>query len=124
MSRSHALLHCPNARLAAARTEAWEGRDPRSVWVLLSNPRWERRLLRFLEMSGVGRVMAGGRDRRGWRPCRSHGRVDSVGSGGNGKLIVSLVFLHLVKGDSLTPRASAHSAPLRAEDIYLVFSLY
>jgi len=25
--------------------------------VLLDNPRWERRLLRFLELSGVGRVI-------------------------------------------------------------------
>jgi hypothetical protein len=27
MTRSHALLHCPNATLAAARVEAWEGRS-------------------------------------------------------------------------------------------------
>jgi hypothetical protein len=30
MTRSHALLHCPNATLAAARVEAWEGRNPGS----------------------------------------------------------------------------------------------
>jgi hypothetical protein len=30
--------------------------------VLLSNPRWERRLLRFVELSGVGRVMEDGAD--------------------------------------------------------------
>jgi hypothetical protein len=29
-------------------------KDPGSVRVLLSNPRWERRLLRSLELSGVG----------------------------------------------------------------------
>jgi hypothetical protein len=54
MTRSLVLLHCPNARLAAARMEAW---DPGGVRVLLSNPRWESRLLRFLELSEVGRVM-------------------------------------------------------------------
>jgi hypothetical protein len=34
--------------------------DPGSVRVLLSNPRWERRLVKFLELSGVGRRMADG----------------------------------------------------------------
>jgi hypothetical protein len=43
MTRSHALLHCPNATLAAARVEAWEGRNPGGIRVLLSNPRWESR---------------------------------------------------------------------------------
>jgi len=61
MSRSHVLLH-PSARLAAARTEAWEGRDPKSIRVLLVSPRWERRLLKFLELSGAGRVVADGTD--------------------------------------------------------------
>jgi hypothetical protein len=62
MTRSHALLHCPNATLAAAGVEAWEGRNPGGVRVLLSNPRWESRLLRFLELSGVGRFVEGGVD--------------------------------------------------------------
>jgi hypothetical protein len=31
MTRSHALLHCSNATLVAARAEAWDGRDPGSV---------------------------------------------------------------------------------------------
>jgi hypothetical protein len=30
------------------------------VRVILTNPRWERRLLRFLELSGVERVVADG----------------------------------------------------------------
>jgi hypothetical protein len=38
MSRSHVLLHCPNAKLKAAREEAWEGKDPGGARVLLSNP--------------------------------------------------------------------------------------
>jgi ribonuclease HI len=58
-TRSHALLHCPNATLVAARAEAWDGRDPGSVRVLLSNPRWEGRFLRFLEISGMGRTVDG-----------------------------------------------------------------
>ena len=62
MSRSHALLHCPNPRLAAARTEAWGSNKPSGVRALLSNPRWERRLLIFLERSGVSRVVTGDRD--------------------------------------------------------------
>jgi len=59
MTRFHALLHCPNATLAAARVEAWEGRNPRGIRTLLSDPRWEGRLLRFLELSGVGRCVEG-----------------------------------------------------------------
>ena len=30
-----------------------------SIRVLLNNPRWERRLLRFLELSEVGRLVEG-----------------------------------------------------------------
>jgi hypothetical protein len=62
MTWPHVLLHCPNGEIQAAREEAWEGKDPRSVRVLLSNPRWERWLLRFLELSGVWRAMEDGVD--------------------------------------------------------------
>jgi hypothetical protein len=55
MTRSHVLLHCSNAKLQTARTEAWEGKHPGGVRVLLANPRWERRFVKFLELSGVGR---------------------------------------------------------------------
>jgi hypothetical protein len=65
MTRSHVLLHCPNTKIRAARVEAWEGKGPGCVRVLLSNPRWEKRLLRFLELSGVGRVMDDGVDEEG-----------------------------------------------------------
>jgi hypothetical protein len=42
--------------------------------MLLASPRWEKRLLRFLELSGVGRIMENGKDdeevraavRNGW----------------------------------------------------------
>ena len=40
MTRSHTLLHCTNGNLRAARAEAWEGKDPGSIRVLLNNPRW------------------------------------------------------------------------------------
>ena len=62
MSRSHTLLHCKNPKLATARREAWEGKNPGGVRVLLANPRWERRFVRFLELSGVGRTMKDGTD--------------------------------------------------------------
>jgi len=62
MTRSHVLLHCRGGRVGGARVEAWEGKNPGSIKVLLSNPRWEHRLLRFLELSGVGRVVEDGRD--------------------------------------------------------------
>jgi hypothetical protein len=60
MAQSHVLLHCQNTRPVAATMEAWEGRDPGGVCVHLAKPRWERRLLRFLELSVVGRVVADG----------------------------------------------------------------
>ena len=62
MIQSHVLLHCRNPKLVAARLEAWEGKDPRGVRVLLANPRWEGRFVRFLELPGMGRTMADGTD--------------------------------------------------------------
>jgi hypothetical protein len=55
----------PPYRLQAARVKAWEGKNPGVVRVLLANPRWERRFAKFLELSGVGRVMADGTDEDG-----------------------------------------------------------
>jgi hypothetical protein len=55
MTRSHVLLHCPNANLRTAREKPWEGKTPGGVRVLLANPRWERWFAKFLELSGVGR---------------------------------------------------------------------
>ena len=37
--------------------EAWEGKNLGSIRVLLMNPRWERRLLHFLKLSEVGRLV-------------------------------------------------------------------
>jgi hypothetical protein len=59
MTRSHVLLYCNGDRLAAARQEAWEGRRPTNIRALLADPRWEPRLLRFLELSGVGKIVDG-----------------------------------------------------------------
>jgi hypothetical protein len=56
---------CLNAKLREARAEGWEGKDPGGVRVLFANPRWERRFTKFLELSGVGRVMADGTDEDG-----------------------------------------------------------
>ena len=59
MAGSHALLHCGDA---GARRVAWEGDEPGSLRVLLMSPGWESRLLRFLELSGVDRVVENGED--------------------------------------------------------------
>ena len=40
--------------------------------MLLASPRWERRFVRFLELSGVGRVMADGSDEE----CAHAARMD------------------------------------------------
>jgi hypothetical protein len=42
--------------------EAWEGKNPGGVRVLLSNTQWESRLLELLELSGVGRIVEDGAD--------------------------------------------------------------
>jgi len=75
MSRSHMLLHCPDASLASARAEVWEGKNPGGVRVLLANPRWERRLLKFLQLSSVGRVMGDGVDEDAARAERLDGWI-------------------------------------------------
>jgi hypothetical protein len=62
MTRAHVLMNCRNPQVAAARAEAWEGKHPGSVWRLLADPRWEKRFVRFLELSGVGRTLADGTD--------------------------------------------------------------
>jgi len=92
MTRSHVLLHCRNHRLGTARPEAWEGKNPRGVRVLLANPRWERRFVRFLELSGVGRTMADGTDEESacavrmdeWIAWELRGARDGIARKGNG----------------------------------------
>jgi hypothetical protein len=81
MTRSHVLLHCSNARIVAARQEALGNTHTGSIRVLLSYPCWEKRLLNFLDLSGVGRIM--GRRRN---PSHEDGRVDYLGcEGGHGQ---------------------------------------
>jgi hypothetical protein len=65
MTGSHVLFYCPNTKLQAAREKASEGKAPGGLRVPLANPRWERRLVKFLELLGVGRVMADGTDEDG-----------------------------------------------------------
>jgi hypothetical protein len=49
---------------------AWEGKDSGGVRVLLANPLWEKHFLKFLELSGVGRVTVDGTDEDGARAAR------------------------------------------------------
>ena len=92
MTRSHVLLHCRNSKLMAARLEAWEGKNSWGVRVLLANPRWERRFVRFLELSRVGRTMADGTDEEsaysvrmdGWIAWEARGARDGIVPRGGG----------------------------------------
>jgi len=101
MTRSHTPLHCPSEKPRAARKEPWEGRAPGGIRVLLSNPRWERRLLRFLELSGVGRVVEDGTDEEEARAARMDEWIawkqrTEWKRGGRAKLLPFLLFLFLI----------------------------
>jgi hypothetical protein len=61
-------------RAKATREKAWEGKEG-GVRVLLANPRWEKRLLRFLKLSGVWRVMDDGEDEEEARAARLDGCI-------------------------------------------------
>jgi len=78
--------------------------EPGSVRVLLSNPRWERRLLRFLELSGVGRIVEDGSDVEEARADRN-----CVGSRGEGRAgapnLISFPFPFCTCSGGLIPRA-------------------
>jgi len=56
---------------------SWELEDksPGGLEVLLSSPRWERRLLRSLELSGVGKIVEDGIDEEQRRATRLNGRI-------------------------------------------------
>jgi ribonuclease HI len=60
MTRTHVLHRCP--AFEYARREAWKDPTtaaftrPRSIGALLGNPRWEKRLLSFLEKTNIGKV--------------------------------------------------------------------
>jgi hypothetical protein len=71
MTRPHVLLHRPNEKLRMARLEAWEGKDPGGVRVLLANPRWEgEAVCKVPRAVGSGGVMADGTDENGARAAR------------------------------------------------------
>jgi len=70
MTQSRVLLHYPNDKLQTARREAWEGKNPGGVRVLLANPKWGRRFVRFLELPGMGRTVGDGTDEDGARAAR------------------------------------------------------
>jgi hypothetical protein len=59
VTRLTTLPNCENER---GQDGSVEGRDPGGLRVLLANPWWEKRLLRFLELSGTGRVVANGEE--------------------------------------------------------------
>jgi hypothetical protein len=48
---------------------------PWSVRMLLANPQWEKRLLHFMELSGVGRVMDHGENEEETRAERMDGWI-------------------------------------------------
>jgi len=50
-------------------------KNPGGVCVLLANPRWERRFLKFLELSGARRVMDDGADEDAARAERLDGWI-------------------------------------------------
>jgi len=57
---------CPSTlrgpRVGGGEAGSVGGKKPGGVRVLLANPRWERRFVRFLELPGVGRIIANGTD--------------------------------------------------------------
>ena len=67
-------LACPpplfKREAAAARSEAPEGKNPGVPRVLLANPRWERRFIRFVESFSVGRTMLDGTNEDGARAAK------------------------------------------------------
>jgi hypothetical protein len=110
MTRSHVLLHCSNERLRAARAKAWEGKGPRGVRVLLVNPRWERQFVKFLELSGVGRVVADGTGEDGARAAK----MDESRAKDKLSSFLASFYISFVRG-ACTPSLT-HSAPPRAKD--------
>jgi hypothetical protein len=60
MTRTHVLLRCPT--FEAVRPEVWKDPTtgaftwPPSIGALLGNPRWEKRLFKFLEKPTIGKM--------------------------------------------------------------------
>jgi hypothetical protein len=54
----------------SGRLERRRGKGSGGVRVLLANPRWERRFVKFLQLPGAGRVMSDGTDEDGARAAK------------------------------------------------------
>ena len=124
MARSPALFHFSSAGLVKARQTAFESKSPGCLKVLFSSPRWERRLLRFLELSGVGKTVEDAVKRRGGPPGwtgkqrKVPRRISNFSSSVTAHhLSFPFALTHLVKGGTHTPRP-AHNATLRAVDFF------
>jgi len=57
-----------------------EDKSPGGLKVLLSSPRWERQLLKFLELSGVDRIVEDGANEEERRTIRPDGWIAWKGS--------------------------------------------
>jgi len=66
-------LHEP--QIACSTGGGLGGKDPGGIHVLLSNLRWERHLLRFLELSDVGRAVEDGTNVEEARAARLDGWI-------------------------------------------------
>jgi len=85
--------------------------------VLLANPRWERRFVKFLELTGVGRTMADGTDEDGAHVARMDEWVAwGTKSGALGALFVSLPFL-FCKGACPRGLRTAHRGGRRISSV-------
>ena len=114
MTRSHALLHCTNDNLRAARAEASEGKKTRGASGHSSITRGGRAPATLPGAIGGGKVGGGGRCRR--NPGREDGRVDCVGGGGEGRPVGHCIsvpffsFLPFFHYREPHPSSSAHHA--------------
>jgi hypothetical protein len=112
----------PERQTPSSQSGGVEGKNPGGVRVLLANPRWERRFVKFLELSGVGRVIADGTDEDGTHAARMdewngrQWREQPLGERDNLTFLLFLFLCFLLLG-ARTPRL-AHSAPPRAEDLF------
>ena len=122
MVRSHVLLYRPNARLGTARVELWEGKGLGGVRVLLTSPRWEKRSLRFPELSGAGIVVAHGTNEDESRAARMDEWIvweaeEEAARGMRQPDHFFTVVSSVVNVSETHTARFAHSASLRAEDL-------
>jgi hypothetical protein len=80
MTRSHVLLHCPNAKIRTAREKAWEGEHPGSP----VEPTVGKKAPQIPRTLGGGESDGGRGRRRRRSPGRETGPVDTMGNEGMG----------------------------------------